>query len=156
MKATLLHEFIFVFIRCSLGWYCRKSLAKSGRFEKKKPVDGHIGVGVVYRRDWVKPSAHYGQRTTKILLVIIKANKELTMGLKRLYSWPKKLYQFTVNMFFWLIYQLLAEYNTKYRRVSHIVAFIVAWLALQRDICPCNVTKLSLWYASTKDRWISL
>ena len=88
-------------------------------------MDGHIGVGVVYRRDEVKP-AHYGQRTTKILLVIIKANKELTMGLKRLYSWPKKPYQFTVNMFFWLIYQLLAQYNRKYRRVSHIVAFIVA------------------------------
>ena len=57
-------------------------------------MDGHIGGegGGVYRRGGVKPSAHYGQRTKKILLAFIKANKELAMRLKRLYSWPKKPY----------------------------------------------------------------
>lgn len=86
----------------SLGWYCRKSLIKSEGFEKKKNKSRRwpYREGGVYRRGGVKPSAHYGQRTKKILLAFIKANKELAMRLKRLYSWPKKPYKFAVNMFF--------------------------------------------------------
>ena len=33
------------------------------------------------------------------LFNIFKVNKWLTMALKKLYSWPKKLYQFITNLF---------------------------------------------------------
>ena len=55
----------------SLGWYCQKTLTKSGGFGKKiKRRDGHIvGVGGwgVYRRG-IKPSAHYALKCFKTKL----------------------------------------------------------------------------------------
>ena len=63
--------------------------------------------------------------------------KWCTMGFKKLYSRPKKLYQFISNLCFQGSYQLLANYFTTYRRISHPVAFVVSRLALGRDIYPC-------------------
>ena len=43
----------------SLGRYCRKSLAKSRGFGKKYEKGGWSYRGVVYRREGLKPSAHF-------------------------------------------------------------------------------------------------
>ena len=40
----------------------------------------------------------------------------------------------------WLIYRLVAEYNTTWSRISHPFAVVVGQLELRRDIYPCNVT----------------
>ena len=43
---------------------------------------------------------------------VCKVIKRLTMALRKLFSWPKKLYQLYRKYFSWLIYQLLAKSNT--------------------------------------------
>ena len=65
---------------------------------------------------------------------IIKVTKRLTMTLKQLYSWPKKLYQFMTNLFFLTNIPTLAKYNTKLTRSLHQVTLAVGRLALGRDI----------------------
>ena len=42
--------------------------------------------------------------------------------------------------FFWLIIRLKAEYNTTQRRISHLVALVVGWLALRNNKYPCNIS----------------
>ena len=57
--------------------------------------------------------------------------------------------------FSWLIYWLLAEYNTTWSRIYHPVATEVGWLESQKDIYPCNITVV--WrYISRKQEKVSL
>ena len=59
------------------------------------------------------------------------------------------------TLFSWLIYQLLAEYNATWSRISHSVAVVVGRLELRRDIYPCNITLV--WrYTPTKHGKASL
>ena len=66
---------------------------------------------------WQNPCGVSKEGPKILLFNIFKAIKRYTIALKKLYSWPKKLYQFLTNLLFWLIYQLLVT--------SHPTAFLV-------------------------------
>ena len=89
------------------------------------------------------------------LFTVIKAIKRLAIALKKLYSWPEKLYQFITNLFVVANIPISAEYNITQRRISHPVAFVGGRLALGRDIYRCNIT-FALRYTPTKHKKTSL
>ena len=64
---------------------------------------------------WQNPCGVSKEGAKIWLFNIFKAIKWCTIALKKLYSWPKKLYQFLTNLLFWLIYQLLVT--------SHLLPF---------------------------------
>ena len=101
---------------------------KKSEFYKEKSGDRNRNWGLDQN-----PGVVSGRHGPNIFNVF-KAIKPLTMALKKLYSWSKKLHLFITNLFF------LAKHNTTYRRLSHSVAFAVGQLLLRRYICFCNIT----------------
>ena len=66
------------------------------------------------------------------------------MGFKKLYCWPKKQYQLVAKLSFLAGIptpgRVGENFTSKLRRVLNPVASEVSRLALERDICLCNIT----------------
>ena len=81
--------------------------------------------------------------------------KTLALALKKLYSLPKKLYQFITNLLFLAnkptLGQVAKKFKSKLRRMLDPVTFLVGQLVLGSDIFLCNIT-IAQKYMLTKHR----
>ena len=93
------------------------------------------------------------------LFNVFKAIKDLALALKKLYSLPKKLYQFITNLLFLAnmptLGQVAKKFTSKLRRILDPVTFLIGQLALGNDIYLCNI-RIAQRYMLTKHRKTNL
>ena len=75
---------------------------------------------------------------------IIEVTKRLTVTLINYIIGLRSYASLWPTCFSWLIYQVLAKYNTKLTRILHQVTLAVGWVALGRDIYLQNITFANL------------